>query len=81
MNKTKIEILTDAANHREQEVLMHQINIDNYILAIDEINNFHSDNAGLQEFAIRLKDLLDSSILEQSKEIILLKVINKQLEE
>jgi regulator of sirC expression with transglutaminase-like and TPR domain len=81
MNKTKREILTDAANHREQEVLMHQINIDNYILAIDEINNFHSDNAGLQEFAIRLKDLLDSSILEQSKEIILLKVINKQLEE
>ena len=76
---TRIEILTQAAEHRRTEVLQHQINIDNYRLAIEEISKNHGDVAHLQEFSARLLDLLKSSICEQDKEKILLKVIEKQL--
>jgi len=77
---TKLEILTTAAEHRESEVLHHQINIDNYTLAIAEIEANHAGEAHMEEFAARLRDLLASSIYEQAKEKVLLKVIKAQLE-
>ena len=78
MNKN--EILTTALAHREAEVFQHQINIDNYKLAIAEINVNYADDAAMQEFRIRLADLLASSIIEQRKEIIMRDVMTKQLE-
>jgi hypothetical protein len=78
MNKK--EILIPALAHREAEVFQHQINIDNYMLAIAEIDTNYADDEAIQEFRIRLADLLASSIIEQRKEIIMRDVIAKQLE-
>jgi uncharacterized protein YchJ len=80
MEQERIKILTDAAEHRSREVMHHQINIDNYRLAIAEIDANHADDATLVEFKARLEELLASSIVEQSKEKIILKVIKQQLE-
>jgi hypothetical protein len=78
MNKT--EILTTALEHRNAEVFQHQINIDNYTLAIAEIDANYADDEAIAEFRARLADLLASSIVEQRKEIIMRDVIAKQLE-
>lgn len=80
LNEERLKILTEAAEHREREVMHHQINIDNYTRAIAEIEANYSDAEPLTEFATRLKDLLASSIIEQAKEEIMLKVIRDQLE-
>lgn len=76
----RIKILTEAHEHRQREVMHHQINIDNYTLAIQEIEAKHLGDEVMAEFANRLRDLLASSIIEQAKEIILRDVIAKQLE-
>ena len=80
LEEERIKILTDAHEHRQREVLHHQINIDNYTLAIQEIEAKHPGDEVMAEFANRLRDLLASSIIEQAKEIILRDVIAKQLE-
>lgn len=72
-------ILAAAADHREREVLHHQINIDNYRLALAEIAENHADDADLAEFAERLAELLASSVREQIKEKIMLTVIRRQI--
>lgn len=79
MTQEKLSILTEAAKHREAEVLHHQINIDNYRLAIKEIAENYSNEEYLVEFANYLSSLLESSIQEQTKEKILLKVIKDQI--
>lgn len=77
---TKHEILAQAAEHREAEVLHHQINIDNYRLAIADVEANHADSQHMVEFAERLNALLVSSTQEQDKEKVMLKVIRQQLE-
>lgn len=79
-NEERLKILSDAAEHREREVMHHQINIDNYTRAIAEIEQNHAGVEPLEEFATHLRGLLASSIIEQAKERILLKVIKDQLE-
>jgi len=74
------DILTQAVEGREREVMHHQINIDNYRLAVAEIEVNHADDPHMQEFAAHLRDLLASSLVEQTKEKIMLKVIKSQLE-
>jgi hypothetical protein len=76
----RIDILTAALEHRTAEVLHHQINIDNYRLALVEISDKHPDCPHMAEFGQRLQHLLDTSIIEQRKEIIMRDVIAKQLE-
>ncbi len=76
----KIEILTQALAHREAEVMHHQINIDNYTLAIAEIDANYADDAAIADFRARLADLLASSIIEQRKEVIMRDVIARQVE-
>ena len=76
----RLEILTAALTHRKQEVLHHQINIDNYRLALAEIAEKHPDCPHMAEFAQRLQHLLDTSLIEQRKEIIMRDVIAKQVE-
>lgn len=76
----KLDVLIQALDHREQEVFHHQINIDNYSLALVEITEKHPDCPHMAEFAERLRHLLESSIIEQRKEIIMRDVIAKQVE-
>lgn len=75
----KQNILIEALKHRQQEVFQHQINIDNYMLAIAEIDANYADDAAIADFRARLADLLASSFVEQRKEIIMRDVIAKQI--
>ena len=75
-NEYKKEILSAALNGREKEVIEYQINIDNYVLAIERIG----DDPDLQDFKARLQDLLASSRLEQKKAQVMLDVIKQQLD-
>lgn len=79
LDEERLKILADALDHRRREVMHHQINIDNYQLALAEIAEKHPDNEVMAEFAERLRELLASSIIEQAKEIIMRDVIAKQL--
>lgn len=76
----KLNILKRTKEHREKEILMYQINIDNYRLALEEIQNNYTNMEEIKPFAEHLKSLLQSSIVEQTKEKIMLKVIEDQLE-
>lgn len=73
---SKQEILKEALKARVDEVLNYQINIDNYIRAIEKAKN----DPELVEFVERLRELLSSSLLEQKKSRIILEVIQEQIE-
>ena len=75
----KLEILTQALEHREQEVFHHQINIDNYRLALVEIAEKYPDCPHMADFADRIRHLLETSIIEQRKEMIMRDVIARQV--
>lgn len=78
--ETRKDILAAALHAREQEVMHYQINIDNYRLAIAEIDDLPPDErAELDAFAAQLSGLLASEVLEQKKAQIMLAVIRKQL--
>jgi hypothetical protein len=78
---TKTETLQSALAGREDEILGYQINIDNYVRAIEKINAEHADNPAMIEFRDKLADLLQSSRTEQLKAIIIRDVIADQLTE
>ena len=80
LDEERIKIITDAYEHRKREVMHHQINIDNYTLALAEIAEKHPDSEVMAEFANRLRELLGSSLIEQAKETIMRDVMAKQLE-
>ena len=77
----KLETLQSALNARNDEILGYQINIDNYIRAIDKINAEHADNSAMIEFRDKLIDMLASHKTEQLKAIIIRDVIADQLTE
>lgn len=72
---TKLEILTQAKEVREQEVLEYQINVDNYVLGIAQL-----EASGEQpEFKAQLEQLLSDTRREMGKAQLMLDVINIQL--
>lgn len=79
LEQERITILTNALEQRKREILHYQINIDNYKGALALINEKYSDNTALESFVAQLGNLLESSLLEQTKEKIMLEVIEKQL--
>ena len=74
---TRHEILTQSVEARENDIMLYQINIDNYRAAIADIEANHPD---LSDFADQLRDLLQSSLREQKKEQIMLAAIRANLE-
>lgn len=80
LDEERTKIITDAYEQRKREVMHHQINIDNYQLALQEIAKHHADCEVMAEFANRLRELLGSSLIEQAKETIMRDVMAKQLE-
>jgi hypothetical protein len=74
---TQHEILTQSVEARENDIMLYQINIDNYRAAIADIEANHPD---LWDFADQLRDLLQSSLREQKKEQIMLAAIKVNLE-
>ena len=79
LEQERMDILSQGAEHRRREIMHYQINIDNYLLALAEIEQNHTDDADMAEFANNLRDLLSSSLREQRKEQIMLTVIEKQV--
>lgn len=79
--KTREEILAMSLVARENEVMVYQINIDNYSIALEKMSQMSpEDRAELAEFAGRLRDLLASEKLEQKKAKLMLEVIKSQVE-
>lgn len=74
---TRHEILTQSIEARENDIMLYQINIDNYRAAIADIEANHAD---LSDFADQLRDLLQSSLREQKKEQVMLAAIKANLE-
>ena len=74
---TRHDILTQSIEARENDIMLYQINIDNYRAAIANIEANHPD---LSDFADQLQDLLQSSLREQKKEQIMLAAIKANLE-
>lgn len=74
LKQERTDILRASFEQRSRDVMLHQINIDNYRLAIAECG------PDLADFAAQLEELLASSIHEQAKERVMLKVIEQQLE-
>jgi hypothetical protein len=74
---TRHDILTQSVEARENDIMLYQINIDNYRAAIADIEANHPD---LSDFADQLQDLLQSSLREQKKEQIMLAAIKSNLE-
>jgi hypothetical protein len=74
---TRHDILTQSIETRENDIMLYQINIDNYRAAIADIEANHPD---LWDFADQLRDLLQSSLREQKKEQIMLAAIKANLE-
>jgi len=77
----KTDILKKSADARAKNVEDYQINIDNFRLAISEIEHNHPNDPEMTEYAEQLRSLLNSSLQEQKKEMVMLKVIRRQLEE
>ena len=76
-NDTKIKALIEALKQRESEVFNYQINIDNYRLAIEYVDESCGDS--FAEFRDQLCKLLQTEIHEQGKANIMLKVVESQL--
>jgi len=78
--KTREEIISGALEARVQEVMHYQINIDNYTLALQEINFLPiNEKVELTAFVEQLTSLLASEKLEQKKAKIMLSVMQKQV--
>jgi hypothetical protein len=77
----KTDILKKSADARAKNVEDYQINIDNFRLAISEIEYNHPNDPEMTQYAEQLRSLLNSSLQEQKKEMVMLKVIRRQLEE
>jgi hypothetical protein len=74
---TRHDVLTQSIEVRENDIMLYQINIDNYRAAIADVEANHPD---LSDFADQLRDLLQSSLREQKKEQIMLAAIRANLE-
>jgi len=78
--QTREELLASSLDARIQEVMNYQINIDNYVIALEEIGNLPQDErAELSAFSEQLRTLLTSEKLEQKKAQIMLNVIKRQV--
>lgn len=74
---TRHDILTQSIEARENDIMLYQINIDNYRAALADVEANHPD---LDAFAAQLRDLLQSSLREQKKEQVMLNAIKANLE-
>jgi hypothetical protein len=75
----KLSILTPALEGRDQELLGYQINIDNYVLAIEKINTHYANNDDLITFRDELQTRLDEERRQQLRSQIIRDVIADQI--
>jgi hypothetical protein len=75
----KLEILSQALEARDAELLGYQINIDNYVLAITEIDQRYPNNDDLAVFKDELQLRLDEERRQQLRCRVIRNVIAAQL--
>lgn len=79
----KTQILQENLQMRKEEIMQYQINIDNYTLAIQKIDQEHAGDTAMdlsmRGFKENLESLLQSSLVEQRKAQIIHDVIESQL--
>lgn len=79
------EKLIENVVHRRDEIAEYQLDIDNYVLAIERIPNDYPINHDLHEemstFKSDLGNILRSSRVEQGKAITILKVLEQRLKD
>lgn len=78
LKQERIDILRGAFEQRARDVMLHQINIDNFTAAIDAITPDANEN--LRSFAQELMQRLGCELAQQARERVMLKVIEQQLE-
>jgi hypothetical protein len=78
---TRTDILTQALEARDAELLSYQINIDNYRLAIAKIQAEHPDNQDLAAFREELEIRLAEELRQQLRARIIRDVIADQLQD
>lgn len=78
---TRTEILSSALEGRDAELLGYQINIDNYTLAITEIEQNYPGNADLATFKAELQERLAEEQRQQLRCRVIRDVIAAQLTE
>ena len=72
---TKLEMLTQNKEAREQEVADYQFQVDTYTIAIEQSAN----NPDMAEYRQHMQMLLESNLREQSKAQLMLDVVNIQI--
>lgn len=76
---TQKNILADALDARDREVLEYQINIDNYTRMVEKIAKDYPDNADLQVFSDELEARLVEERRQQLRAIVIRDVIKDQV--
>ena len=72
--------MATSLDARIQEVMHYQVNIDNYVLALEEIDNLPpNERDELSAFAEQLRTLLIGERLEQKKARIMLCALKRQV--
>lgn len=72
---TKLEMLTQNKEAREQEVADYQFQVDTYTIAIEQSAN----NPDMAEYRQHMQILLESNLREQAKAQLMLDVVNIQI--
>lgn len=70
--QTMPEILAQSIAGRESEVMMYQININNYVAAIADIDANHAGDPDMAEFRARLDTDLAATRREQKRAQLML---------
>lgn len=79
-NIDKKTILSDAIAGRKREIMMYQINIDNYDLMLNSGADDDAEIASdMADYRKRIKDLLRSERVEQAKSKMVLSALEAQL--
>lgn len=76
----RLDTLIQARDARRRAVMHYQIDIDNFTAAIALIGREHGDDPALQAFGNELADLLATTMHQQDRERVILRVIEAQLE-
>ncbi len=76
---TREEIIAQNAISRRQSVMMYEINITNYEMAIAQLDATPNLAPDMVEYRVRLTELLTSERRERNKEALILSVLEAQL--
>ena len=78
MNEKELE---EAIKHRTDNVKNYQTDLDNFNLAIEELDNNFAEEIGANKFKIELEGRISDIMFQQLKEQVLLNVLERRLKD